>query len=77
MKKAKRNSPLTSWEKKFNKMIGQTRFKVERSFGSINRWFDGGTARYRELEKMHTQNLMEAMCHNLYRSPGIIASNAV
>lgn len=77
MKKAKKNRPLTSWEKRFNKKIGQTRFKVERSFGSINRWFNGGVARYRGLEKMHTQNLMEAMCYNLYRSPGIIASNAV
>ena len=76
MKKAKRNQPLTQWEKKFNKLIGQTRFKVERSFGSINRWFNGGVARYRGLEKMHTQNLMEAICYNLYRSPGIIASNA-
>ena len=77
MKKAKRGMPLTLWEKKFNKMIGKTRFKVERSFGSINRWFQGGEARYRGLAKMHTQNLMEAICHNLYRSPRIIASNAV
>lgn len=77
MKKAKRNSPLTHWENKFNKMIGQTRFKVERSFGSIKRWFNAGEARYRGIEKMHTQNLMEAICYNLYRSPGIIASNAV
>lgn len=77
MKKAKRNKPLTNWEKKFNKIIGKTRFKVERSFGSINRWFTGGVARYRGLEKMHTQNLMEALCYNLYRSPGIIASKAV
>lgn len=77
MKKAKRNKPLTDWEKRFNKIIGKTRFKVERSFGSIKRWFNGGLARYRGLEKMHTQNLMEAICHNLYRSPGIIASNAV
>lgn len=77
MKKAKKNRPLTYWEKQFNKKVGQTRFKVERSFGSIKRWFDGGVARYRGLEKMHTQNLMEAICYNLYRSPGIIASNAV
>lgn len=76
MKKAKKNSPLTGWEKKFNKLIGKSRFKVERSFGSIKRWFGGGVARYRGLEKMHTQNLMEAICYNLYRSPGIIASNA-
>ena len=76
MKKAKRNKSLTNWEKKFNKLISKTRFKVERSFGSINRWFDGGIARYKGQEKMHTQNLMEAMCYNLYRSPGIIMSNS-
>lgn len=76
LKKAKINKPLTRWEKKFNALIGKTRFKVERTFGGIKRWFNGGLARYRGMEKMHTQNLMEAMCYNLYRSPGIIASKA-
>lgn len=74
LKKAKKNKPLTGWEKRFNKMIGKTRFKVERTFGGIKRWFNGGVARYRGIAKMHTQNLMEAMCYNLYRSPGILAS---
>lgn len=76
LKKALKNKPLTKWEKRFNKLIGQTRFKVERTFGGIKRWFNGGVARYRGIEKMHTQNLMEAVCYNLYRSPGIIASNS-
>jgi IS5 family transposase len=75
LKKAYKNKPLTHWEKKFNKLIGKTRFKVERTFGGIKRWFNGGLARYRGMEKMHTQNLMEAMCYNLYRSPRILASN--
>lgn len=75
LKKAKKNTPLTSWEKKFNKIIGKTRFKVERTFGGIKRWFLGGVARYRGIAKMHTQNIMEAVCYNLYRTPGIIASN--
>ena len=75
LKKAYKNKPLTHWEKRFNKLIGKTRFKVERTFGGIKRWFSGGTARYKGIKKMHTQNLMEAMCYNLYRSPGIIASN--
>jgi IS5 family transposase len=76
LKKAKRNKALTQWEKKFNKLVGKVRFKVERTFGGIKRWFQGGVARYRGMAKMHTQNLMEAMCYNLYRSPGIIASNS-
>jgi IS5 family transposase len=75
LKKAKKNQPLTEWEQKFNKLVGKVRFKVERTFGSVKRWFNGGTARYKGLEKMHTQNLIEAMCYNLYRSPAIIASN--
>jgi IS5 family transposase len=75
LRKAYKNKPLTRWEKKFNKVIGKTRFKVERTFGGIKRWFNGGLARYRGMAKMHTQNLMEAICYNLYRSPGIIASN--
>jgi IS5 family transposase len=76
LKKAYKNKPLTHWERKFNKLIGKVRFKVERTFGGIKRWFNGATARYRGIKKMHTQNLMEAMSYNLYRSPGILASNA-
>ena len=76
LKKAKKNKPLTKWEKRFNKLVGRTRFKVERTFGGIKRWFLGGIAKYRGIEKMHTQNLMEAVCYNLYRSPGIVASNS-
>ena len=75
LKKAVKNKPLTKWETRFNKLIGKTRFKVERTFGGIKLWFKGGIARYRGMKKMHTQNLMEAMCYNLYRSPGILASN--
>jgi IS5 family transposase len=74
LKKAKKGSPLRESEKRFNKLVGKTRFKVERTFGGIKSWFKGGTARYRGIDKMHTQNLMEAICYNLYRSPGIIAS---
>ena len=75
LKKAKKNKALTERELKFNKLVGKIRFKVERCFGSIKRWFNGGVARYRGIKKMHTQNLIEAMSYNLYRSPGIIMSN--
>lgn len=76
LKKAKKNKPLTENEKKFNKLCGKIRFKVERTFGSIKRWFSGGTARYKGIAKMHTQNLLEAMAYNLYRSPAIIMLNS-
>jgi IS5 family transposase len=44
--KAVKNTPLTVWEKKFNKLIWQSTFKVEHTFGEIKRWFNGGVARY-------------------------------
>lgn len=75
MLKASKNRSLTNEELKFNKLISKTRYAVERTFGSIRRWFGGGTARYVGLEKMHTQHLMEAIAYNLYRTPGIIVSN--
>jgi IS5 family transposase len=73
-KKAARGRPLTEWEKQFNKLISKTRYKVERTFGSIRRWFHSTKARYRGQAKTHTQHIMEAMAYNLYRSPGIIMS---
>lgn len=77
LSKAKKGKPLTERQKLRNKLIGKTRFKVERTFGSIKRWFNSTHARYRGIAKMHTQNLMEAVAYNLYRSPGRIASNAL
>jgi len=75
--KATKGKPLTEREKLRNKLIGKTRFKVERTFGSIKRWFNSTCCRYIGLEKMHTQNLMESMAYNLYRAPGIIMSNSL
>jgi transposase, IS5 family len=76
LSKAKKGKPLTEREKLRNKLIGKTRFKVERTFGSIKRWFNSTHARYKGITKMHTQNLMEAIAYNLYRSPGRVASNS-
>lgn len=75
--KAYRNRPLTQAEKKFNKLISKSRWVVERTFGSMRRWFGTGWARYRGLAKMHTQHVIEAIAHNLKRAPGIIGSNAL
>ena len=74
MHKAAKGRKLTEWEKKYNKAISSFRYKVERTFGGMKRWFGAGTARYVGLAKTHTQHMMEAMAYNLYRSPGIVAS---
>lgn len=75
--KAKKGQPLSEREKLRNKLIGKTRFKVERTFGGIKRWFHSSCARYKGRLKMHTQNLMEAIAYNLYRAPGIVASKLI
>lgn len=74
MHKADRNRALTGLEKVFNRRISRYRYAVERTFGSIRRWFRGGTARYVGLAKMHGQHIIEAIAYNLYRAPGIIVS---
>jgi len=76
MLKAKKNNPLTDAQKEFNKLISKVRYRVERTFGSIKRWFEGGKARYVGLEKTHAQHLMEAIGYNLYRSPRILMSKS-
>ena len=75
MQKAQRNRPLTEQQKAFNTSISPIRSAIERTFGSIRRWFHGGRCRYRGLVKAHTQNILEAIAFNLYRTPGIIMSN--
>ena len=72
MHKAQRNRALTEEEKQRNKAIGPIRSTIERTFGSIRRWFHGGRCRYRGLAKTHTQNILESIAFNLYRTPGII-----
>ena len=77
MHKGVRGRKLTEREQRVNVAISKTRYKVERTFGSIHRWFHGGIARYVGLAKTHAQHIMEAIAYNLYRTPGIIVSNSL
>ena len=72
--KAYRNKPLTEWEIYFDKLISKQKYKVERIFGGMKRWFGAGKARYVGIAKTHSQHVLEAIAYNLYRSPGIIMS---
>ena len=68
--KTHRNRPLTHWQKTFNKLLSKTRYVAEHTFGGMKHWFGAGVARYRGIEKMHTQHILEAICYNLKRVPG-------
>ena len=76
MYKAVKNKPLSNHQVRFNKIVSKVRFKVERTFGGISRWFKTGIARYVGKEKTRTQHLMEAIAYNLYSSPGIVMFNS-
>ncbi|XOD68098.1 MAG: transposase [Flavobacteriales bacterium Tduv] len=52
--------------------MSKTRWGVERTFGSIKCWFGSGKYFYKGLARVNAQRFMQAMAHNLYRSPGII-----
>lgn len=72
MHKATRGKPLTESQKSLNSLISGTSWVVERTFGSIIRWFHGGRYRYRDLRKTHYQNLIESLAYNLKRALQLI-----
>lgn len=76
MHKGYRNNPLTDWQKKYNKAISKTRWVVERTFGSLKRWFGSGTTRLKGKDKVHSIHVLEAIAHNLKRSPGLVCQLA-
>lgn len=73
MHKGQKNRKLTERERSVNKV----RYKAERTFSSMHRWFGASVAKYVGLAKTHAQHIMEAIAYNLYRTPGIIRSNCV
>ena len=72
MPKAQKGVKLTELQRELNNVISKMRCLIERTFGSIRRWFSGGRCRYRGLERTHTQNILEAMAYNLKRMPGLL-----
>ena len=77
MHKGTRRHEITERQQRINVAISKTRYKVERTFGSMHRWFGAGIARYVGLSKAHAQHIMESIAYNLYRTPGIIVSNSI
>jgi IS5 family transposase len=75
--KAARGRELTAREKQFNKLVSKTRYAIERTFGSIKKWFNGSVAKYKGIKKMDYQHHLEAIAHNIYRSPGLVRAKAI
>ena len=77
MHEGTRGHEITERQQRINVAISKIRYKVERTFGSMHRWFGAGIARYVGLSKTHAQHIMESIAYNLYRTPGIIVSNCI
>ncbi|XOD67369.1 MAG: transposase [Flavobacteriales bacterium Tduv] len=45
--------PLNRVDVLFNKLVSKTRWVVERTFGSIKRWFGSGKVRYKGLTRVY------------------------
>jgi IS5 family transposase len=68
MHKASKNKPLSKWQKRFNKLISKTRFKVEQCFGTIKRRFKFTRASYKTTEKVHGQMILKSIAFNLLKA---------
>ena len=74
MHKGYRNRPMTAVEAAQNREISRKRWVVERTFGSLKRWFDSGSTQLKGLPKVHAEHVMEAIAHNLKRFPRMAVS---
>src|SRR5690606_10325138 len=66
--KAKVGQSLNEEQKQFNKRVSQSKYVIERTFGSIKKWFGGGEARYVGQDKMHAQFILLSIAYNLKRA---------
>ena len=73
MEKGYRNKPLTKPQKERNKAISKERWVVEQTFGGLARWFHGQVTRFKGLDKVHNQHVLESIAYNLKRSPRMMA----
>ena len=60
---------LSEFQKRRYREISSVRYAIEQTFGSVHLWFKGGKARFKGLEKTHTQGVLEAIAYNIKRIP--------
>ena len=65
LKKARRNTPLTDWERTWNRYLSAIRSPVERVFGTMKRSYGFRRAKYIGLERNHNHAQLLAMAFNL------------
>lgn len=71
MKKATRNHPISTKDKRRNKAISRVRSLGERPYAVIKRVFHAGVVMVTTIERVHIKNLFSCFSYNLYRMSGI------
>jgi IS5 family transposase len=70
LNKAKRNRPLNFWETVHNRLISRKRFIVERSFGTLKKWYGLARVRYLGFARVQRQVLLNAIAFKKYSPLG-------
>jgi len=63
--KVRVNKPLTSAQKRFNRLIAKIRYKVKQGFGTLKRRFKFTRASYFTAAKVRCQMVLKALAFNL------------
>jgi len=65
--KVRVNKPLTSAQKRFNRLIAKIRYKVKQGFGTLKRRFKFTRASYFTAAKVRCQMVLKALAFNLLK----------
>ena len=71
MKKATRNHPISTKDKRRNKAISRVRSLVERPYAVIKRVFHAGHMMVTTVERVNLKNMFTCFSYDLYRMSGI------
>lgn len=71
MRKATRNHPISTKDKRRNKAISRVRSLGERPYAVIKRVFHAGVVMVTTIERVHIKNLFSCFSYNLHRMSGI------
>jgi transposase, IS5 family len=71
--KAKRNQPLSDWQKHLNRQWSSVRSTVERVFGVLKQHYGIGKARYLGLKRNHARFMLAAVAYNIKRGVAVHA----
>ncbi|MCY4216471.1 MAG: transposase [Flavobacteriaceae bacterium] len=53
--------------------MSKKRWVIEQTLGGLARWFNGQETKFKKLEKVHNQHIMESIVYRLKRAPGMVA----